>query len=254
MRARLRQALLEAYLTLTGGTISGVTVFSLYSTANLTSAEGGLVTIAFDAFGEDVRIKGLHGVFSDAWKRYSDQGVQPHEVLSWKSNVTDLQAAVGLHQSARFEESLKKPEPWWKMYNSAFSDMNLLTLSPDGLEPGSRHDKHLCTVLLDTDRLLISRWEFMKELRHEGIGASVHCVALHLRSFYKRTLGYKLGDFPNVEFISDRPVSLPLSPKLTERNIYDVITAVKKVLGRWASRSRASLRAPVASAAMFGAE
>ena len=84
--------------------------------------------------------------------------------------------------------------------------------------------------MIDTDRAGISRDEFLNKMTAENIGVGVHYLALHQHEYYQKALGYKKGDFPEAEFISERTVSLPLSAKLTGEEVADVITAVKKIL------------------------
>jgi dTDP-4-amino-4,6-dideoxygalactose transaminase len=88
----------------------------------------------------------------------------------------------------------------------------------------------LYTLLLDIDRLKITRDRFLNEMTGQNIGVGVHYIALHLHPYYQQTYGYKKGDFPNAEWISDRTVSLPLSAKLTDDDVEDVIEAVRKVI------------------------
>jgi dTDP-4-amino-4,6-dideoxygalactose transaminase len=84
--------------------------------------------------------------------------------------------------------------------------------------------------LLDTDNLAITRDQFLNMMTQQKIGVGVHYIALHLHPYYQKTYGYKRGDFPNAEWISDRTVSLPLSPKLSDTDVEDVIEAVRLIL------------------------
>ena len=96
--------------------------------------------------------------------------------------------------------------------------------------PGSRHALHLYTLLLDLDSLTQDRDFVLEALRAENIGTGVHYTALHLHSYYRKTFGYVRGQFPNAEWISDRTLTLPLGPAMTEEDVEDVILAVRKVL------------------------
>jgi dTDP-4-amino-4,6-dideoxygalactose transaminase len=89
--------------------------------------------------------------------------------------------------------------------------------------------------MLDLERLGCTRDEVLLDLHGQNIGSGVHYRALHLHPYYRDTNGYARGDFPNAEWISDRTVSLPLSPKLTDEDVEDVIDAVRWTL-RGASR------------------
>lgn len=210
------------------GTIGDVTVYSFYATKNLVTGEGGMLVTNSDQIAEEVRVKHLHGLSRDAWKRYSEEGFQPYDVVAagYKYNMMDIQAALGIHQLARLEANLKIRERHWQAYDEAFAGMEGITTSQP-IMGDSRHARHLYTILVDSGRLKISRQEFMSALKRENIGTGIHFTALHLLSFYQNQFGYKRGDFPNAEYISDRTVSLPLSSALTENDIYDVINACR---------------------------
>ena len=218
------------------GAIGDMSVFSFYVTKNMTTAEGGMLTTANAAWADAVRIKRLHGLSHDAWKRYSSEGFQPYDVLAagYKFNMTDLQAALGIHQLARLEANLAVRENYWRIYDEGFSEMPEVQIPPQMPEAllgsGSRHARHLYTLLVNNPPSPLTRWELVQALKAENIGTGVHFVALNLTTYYQQAFGYRRGDFPHAEYISDRTVSLPLSPALKEEDLRDVIRAVKKVL------------------------
>jgi dTDP-4-amino-4,6-dideoxygalactose transaminase len=215
------------------GIIGDITVFSFYVTKNLVTGEGGMATTDNAEWAEEMRVKSLHGISTSAWKRYSSEGFQPYETIypGYKFNMSDIQASLGLHQLKRLEDNLKIRERHWRRYNEAFSQ--ILEISIPIEEDNIRHARHLYTILLNLERLKISRNRFIIALKAENIGTGVHFTALHLHPYYKNTFGFKRGDFPNTEYVSDRTVSLPMSAKLTEKDVDDVITAVKKVIGHF---------------------
>lgn len=218
------------------GTIGDVTVYSFYATKNLVTGEGGMLVTDNKIVADEVSIKHLHGLSRDAWKRYSAEGFQPYDVVAagYKYNMMDLQAALGIHQLARLEENLKIRERHWQAYDEAFASIEGITIpqrvSTQSRFGKTRHARHLYTILLDFDRLKVSRREFIRSLKRENIGTGIHFTALHLHSFYQDKFGYKRGDFPNAEFISDRTVSLPLSSALDQEDVNDVIRAVQKLV------------------------
>jgi dTDP-4-amino-4,6-dideoxygalactose transaminase len=164
----------------------------------------------------------------DAWKRYSESGFQPYDVVlpGWKYNMTDMQAALGIHQLRRIDENHVRRSQIWERYNAAFRDIAGLTV-PAPFEDGT-HARHLYTLLVDPD--VIARDRFVEELRVRNIGAGVHFVSAHLHSFFQERLGTKRGDFPEAEYVSDRTVSIPLSSKLTDTDVEDVIYEVTDVM------------------------
>lgn len=212
------------------GTIGDCTAFSFYVTKNVVTGEGGMVTTENEEIASWIKVAGLHGMSKDAWKRYSDDGFKHYEVEfpGFKYNMMDLQAALGLHQLARVEENWEKRRALWQRYLDAFADLPVLP--PPPVREGDRHAYHLFILLLDLDRLKWSRDEIQLALHRENIGTGIHYRAVHLHPFYRRSLGVRAGDFPNADFISERTLSLPFSTKLTERDVEDVFTAVRKVL------------------------
>jgi dTDP-4-amino-4,6-dideoxygalactose transaminase len=196
-----------------------------------------MVTTRNDEWAEEMRTKRLHGLSKDAWKRYSVEGFQSYETIhaGYKYNMMDIQAALGIHQLARVEENLATRERYWRIYDRAFSDLPEIIIPLSELPSGSRHARHLYTILLDLDRLAISRDEFIEALKTENIGTGIHFTALHLHRFYRETFGYGPGDFPHAEWVGERTVSLPFSTKLTESDLEDVIRAVRRVV-RWNRR------------------
>ncbi|MBI2303823.1 MAG: DegT/DnrJ/EryC1/StrS family aminotransferase [Chloroflexi bacterium] len=215
------------------GTIGHITAFSFYVTKNVCTGEGGMVTTENDDWAEEMRLRSLHGISKDAWKRYSAEGYQPYETIypGYKFNMMDIQASLGIHQLARVEENHRVRERWWHRYNEAFSEMPELITPLE--EEGIRHSRHLYTILIRPERLQIDRDQFVEALKEENIGTGIHFTTLHLHAYYRQTFGFRRGDFPNAEFVSDRTISLPLSAKLTERDVDDVVAAVRKVSDRY---------------------
>jgi dTDP-4-amino-4,6-dideoxygalactose transaminase len=214
------------------GTIGDLTAFSFYVTKNLVTGEGGMLTTENGLWADEVRIRALHGISKDAWKRYTAEGFQPYDTLfpGYKYNMMDIQAALGIHQLARLEANLKVRERHWQRYDEALGHHPLLTI-PAPTDPRDRHARHLYTVLLDTERAGMSRNEFIVRLKAENIGTGIHFTPLHLHSYYAKAFGFARGQFPAAESIGNRTVSLPLSAKLTDEDVEDVIAAVRRVLG-----------------------
>ena len=212
------------------GTIGDVGAFSFYVTKNVVTGEGGMLTTTDASQAARAKTLGLHGMSADAWKRFSDEGFKQYEVVEpgFKYNLTDLQAAIGLHQLARVEANLGRRNEIWARYDEAFADLPVFVPAPQ--EPGTRHARHLYTLMLDLDRLSIDRDAFQAELHRRRIGTGIHYRALHLHAYYRDTYGYGRGDLPNAEWISDRTISLPLSPKLSDDDVDDVISAVTSIL------------------------
>lgn len=217
------------------GTIGDAACFSFYVTKNITTGEGGMVTTNDDEWAEKIQTYGLHGLSKGAWKRYCDEGFVHYQVLypGFKYNMTDLQAAIGIHQLGRIDRYASRRRAIWDRYNAAFRD--LPAERPADEEPDTCHARHLYTLLLDLDRLRVSRDAVVEELKTEGIGTGIHYISLHLHPYYRDRFGHAPEEFPNARYLSERTLSLPLSARLNDQDVEDVIAAVRKVLLRHSS-------------------
>jgi len=209
------------------GTFGDFACFSFYVTKNVVTGEGGMITTADSSAAERIKVMALHGLSGDAWKRYSDAGFKHYEVVApgFKYNMMDLQAALGLHQLERVEKNLARRQEIWARYDQAFGD--LAVFLPAEEEKNTRHARHLYTLLLDIEKLRASRDEVQTALHKQNIGTGIHYRALHLHRYYRETYGFKRGELPHAEWISDRTMSLPLSTKLNDEDVEDVIFAVR---------------------------
>ena len=214
------------------GTFGDLGCFSFYANKNIVTGEGGMVITDNEEYAKQIKIMSLHGMSKDAWKRYGGEGYKHYQIVSpgYKYNMMDLQAALGIHQLPRVERYCNRRRENWDRNNEAYQDLPVFTPTPE--EPDTRHAYHLYTLLLDTDNLDMTRDRFMKEMTGHNIGVGVHYIAVHLHPYYQETFGYQRGDFPNAEWISDRTVSLPLSAKLTDDDVTDVIQTVVGIVGK----------------------
>ncbi len=214
------------------GTIGHFAAFSFYANKNVTTGEGGMLTTDDDDAAEHIRRLRLHGISKDAWKRYSAEGFTPYELVEpgYKYNMLDLTAALGLGQLRRVEENWRIRERLVMLYNEGLSEVPGLTIPAlEPLAPGDRHAWHLYTIALDLEGMTIGRAAFIDALQARNIGSGIHYTALHMQGYYRERYGYKRGDLPNAEWVSDRTVSLPLSPAMTEQDVEDVIAAVTDI-------------------------
>jgi dTDP-4-amino-4,6-dideoxygalactose transaminase/nucleoside-diphosphate-sugar epimerase len=207
--------------------------YSFYPIKNMTTIEGGAILTNDDDFAERARLYTLHGISKDAWKRYSAGAYQHWDtfVAGFKYNMTDVQAALGIHQLPRLEGFLQTRERYATIYQQAFADLpEIETLR---CVSDVRHTWHLFVILLRTDRLSIDRDGFMEALRQENIGTGIHFRSLHIQPLYRRRLRLRREDLPNAAAVSDRLLSLPLYPKMTERDVLDVVEAVRKLVAAY---------------------
>jgi dTDP-4-amino-4,6-dideoxygalactose transaminase len=212
------------------GTFGRFGCFSFYVTKNLVTGEGGMVLAARREDLARIKVLGLHGMSADAWQRFGDEGYRHYFVVEagFKYNMMDLQAALGLHQLARLEENLARREAVWARYDEALAGLPLVLPAPPG--PGTRHARHLYTVLVDEKAAGLSRDGFLQAMTREGIGMGVHYLSLPEHPYYRERLGWRPEDWPQAMRIGRTTASLPLSAKLSDADVGDVITAARRVL------------------------
>ncbi len=233
------------------GAIGDLTCFSFYVTKNVVTAEGGMITTDRSDWVDRLKSCALHGMNRDAWKRYSDAGFKHYQVESpgFKYNMTDIQASLGIHQLRRVEDNLRRREEIWQRYDEAFADWPLQT--PVRPAQGQVHGRHLYTIMVDQADVGLERDAFQLRLHELNIGTGIHYVAVHLQPYYARTWGFRRGDFPEAEYVSDRTLSLPLGVNMSDADVVDVIETVRRVLSEsrprvYASSVPAKGTAPVA--------
>nr|PZN86862.1 MAG: UDP-4-amino-4,6-dideoxy-N-acetyl-beta-L-altrosamine transaminase [Acidobacteriota bacterium] len=212
------------------GAIGDFTCFSFYATKNITTGEGGMLTTASAEAAEWIRTASLHGMTRPAWTRHQIGRPARYDVVlpGFKYNMTDLQAAIGLHQLAQIEVNYARRAAIARAYDEAFADLPLGRFAPP--PAGSRHAHHLYMVLVD-GRAGITRDEAAERLAEAGVSTSVHFHPLHLHSYYRGRFGYSRGAFPVAEQLADTVLSLPLSPALSDAQVDHVISVVRRIFG-----------------------
>ncbi len=215
------------------GAWADVTAFSFYATKNLTTGEGGAAVTADQALAERMGLLSLHGMNRDAWKRYTDTGSWYYEITApgFKYNLSDVLAAIGLGQLERFDEMQRLRRERAAHYDALLADVPEVRCPV--ARPEAVHAWHLYPIALELERLDCDRARFIQELRAENIGTSVHFVPIHFHPHFRATLGHAAGAFPAAEDAYRRAVTLPLFPAMTERDVEDVVAAVKKVVAHY---------------------
>ena len=213
------------------GSFPTTSVFSFHPNKNMTTGEGGMVVTEDEAVFEKASLLKFHGMDRESWKRFAKAGSPRYDVAlpGFKYNMMDIQAALGLHQLKRLEGFLVERERLAHRYDAALAGVAGLIL-PSRVPYPVRHAWHLYTPLVDIDRLTIGRDEFMAELKARNIGTGLHYTAAHEFSYYAERFGWRPNDFPEAHFVSERIVSLPLFPGLTDADQNDAIEAILDVL------------------------
>ena len=212
------------------GTIGDAGCFSFYVTKNITTGEGGMVISHDEKFISRIKIMALHGLSHDAWGRFSDYGYKHYyvEEAGFKYNMMDIQAAIGIHQLKRIDEYWSRRERIWKIYLDAFADLGIGMPAP--VEEDTRHAYHLFTIRINPGNTGMSRDEFLMAMTERNIGVGVHYLSIPEHPYYQRHLALKAEDYPHACSFGRETVSLPLSPKLTDKDIDDVISAVRSII------------------------
>lgn len=212
------------------GTFGDAGCFSFYVTKNVVGIEGGMFITHHGDRANRVKTLALNGMSADAWARFSDAGYKHYQVTDagYKYNLPDVHSALALSQLKRVEENLARRREIWSRYDKAFIGLPCYIPQPE--EPGTRHARHLYRLILKTEELKISRDDFLQEMQHRNIGCGVHYLSLHLHQYYRDRFDLSSGDYPSALWLSERTVSLPLSPKLTDEDIGDVIESVTEIL------------------------
>jgi len=219
------------------GAAGDLTCFSFYATKNITTAEGGMITTNNARCARMVRLLRLHGISRDAYQRSRHQRYRHWEAVApgFKYNLNDIQAAIGRVQLRRWDSFRKRRQVIWEKYMRGLQGIPELRLPV--IRPEVTHAYHLYVVQFDTQRLRVSREQIMRLLEEEHIGIGIHFRALHLQQFYRKRFGYTRGMFPVAERASERVISLPLYPGMTQRALTQVMSAVIRVIERCRRRA-----------------
>lgn len=207
------------------GELADTACFSFYATKNLTCGEGGALVTDDSALAEKFRLLRLHGMSKTAADRHRE-GYQHWDMtmLGWKYNMDNIHAALLLPQLDRIEHSWSKRDTIARCYERLLDNCPGLSV-PKG-QPGGRHARHLFPIWIEGGR----RDAVVRGLQGQGIGIVVNYRAIHLLTYFRESLKYRAGDFPEAERIGDSTVSLPFFPSMTKEQVGVVVEALKNLL------------------------
>src|SRR6266853_3075071 len=211
-----------------------VTCYSFYANKTITTGEGGMAVTSNARLADRMRLMSLHGLSADAWGRYASNGSWDYKIVApgYKYNLTDIAAAIGIHQLGRAEAMRREREEVARRYREAFAAVDQIELPI--VDPHRIESWHLFAIRLRLKSLKIDRDEFIDELKRAGVGCSVHWRPLHLHPYYQKTFGWRAKDFPVATAQWKRLVSLPIFPGMREDEISHVIRTVKRICKRHA--------------------
>jgi dTDP-4-amino-4,6-dideoxygalactose transaminase len=215
---------------LVGTLESDATVFSFYANKTITTGEGGMVVTRDAALARRMRTMRLHGMSRDAFDRFTAKVPSwYYEIVApgFKYNLTDIAAALGIHQLRRAREFQARREAIARQFDAGFAGLPLVT--PPHAAAGDMHAWHLYVLRL-ADAAPVSRDAFIERLFAEGIGCSVHYIPLHLQPYWRERYGLVPAMFPHSQHAFERMVSLPVYTRMSDADVARVVRAVRAAL------------------------
>ena len=218
------------------GTFGTLGIFSFHPIKNMTTVEGGVVTLEDEEMARLLRSLRFHGLEKSAWNRYAEGGTPQVEVVrpGFKYNFTDLQAALGIHQLASVDEFNQQRRELVAVYHELLADV------PEIGRPAAPAFDHFHTWHLYVVKVLdsagLSRDAFMAALRERNVGTGLHFRAVHTQPYYAEKYPQWTGNLPQSEWVSERICSLPLFPEMTAADVAYVVAAIRDVLASVGSR------------------
>lgn len=203
---------------------SDATVFSFYANKTMTTGEGGMLVTRNPELAKRARVMRLHGISRDAFDRFTSKVPSwYYEIVApgFKYNLTDIAAAIGLHQIKRVKAFQERREQIAMAYLDAFKDLPMIL--PPKAPDGDMHSWHLFVVRLQSQ----ARDEFIEGLYAHGIGSSVHYVPLHLQPYWRDRYQLRPELFPQSQRAYESLVSLPIYSGMTDADVERVAGVVR---------------------------
>jgi perosamine synthetase len=205
-----------------GGAVGGrghPAVFGFYANKQLTTGEGGMITLASPELKERIDSERNQG-------RAPDMGWLDHDRLGFNYRLSDIACALGLAQLERLDAMLGERARVAELYGQALSRLEALQLPcPDA--GGARRGWFVYVVQLPTGT---DRDSTVRALGDRGVPSKPYFPAIHLYSFYRERFGYREGQFPVAEDVAARSIALPFHPEMTEGQVARVAEALESVL------------------------
>ena len=216
---------------LVGTLASDATVFSFYANKTITTGEGGMVVVRDPAVAARIRVMRLHGISRDAFDRFTAKTPSwYYEIVApgFKYNLTDIAAALGIHQLRRAHDFQRRRAAIAARYDEAFAGLPLVR--PARPAEGDLHAWHLYVLRL-ADAAPLGRDAFIERLFALGIGVSVHYIPLHLHPYWRERYGLQAAQFPHSQHAYERMLSLPIYTRMGDADVERVADAVRQALG-----------------------
>ena len=204
------------------GSFADITIVTFHPVKHITTGEGGVALTNNKNFYEKLKIVRNHGII-----KKPEKGGWYYEVKepSFNFRITDIQCALGINQLKKIDRFLKRRREIIAKYNKAFKDVKEIIL------PTEKNYLKTARYIYPIQVKKQNRKKVFSNLQEQGIGIQIHYMPLHLHPFYKKRFEYKKGDFPIAEEYYERAITIPLFPKMTNREVDYVIKSVKKAVG-----------------------
>ena len=215
------------YKGIHAGGFGHIAIFSFHPIKNITTAEGGMITLNNAVLEKKLRLLRFHGIERDAWKRYGKGGNPSYDIAEpgYKYNMPDILAALGLAQLERWQELNLRRARLAELYFAELKDISGIDL-PEIPEYDHTHAWHLFVIKI----LAINREEFMSRLSDYNIGYGLHFPSAHTLSYVKEKYPESVGILAETERAAERILSLPLFPDMQEKDVQYVCTAIKEII------------------------
>ena len=210
---------------------SDVTVFSFYANKTITTGEGGMVVTRDAALARRMKVMRLHGMSRDAFDRFTAKVPSwYYEIVApgFMYNLTDIAAAIGLHQLKRARAFQRRREEIAAQFDEGLAGLPVIT--PPRPKAGDVHAWHLYVLRL-ADGAPIGRDALIEALFAAGIGCSVHYIPLHLQPYWRDRYALSPESFPHSQRAFETMLSLPLYTRMTDADVRRVIDAVRAAVG-----------------------
>lgn len=206
------------------GELGDFACFSFYAVKNITSGEGGAIVTHSAEWADWLFKARQHGMSKTAADRYSKKYEHyDMEFLGYKCNLTNIAAALLVHQLDRIEDFLSAKERIAKRYNDGFK--NNVSIRTPAVLSNTKHARHLYTIWVDPPR----RDEVLAKLQAAEIGVAINFRVIHLMKYYREKYGFARGSYPIAEGIGDSTITIPLYPKLTDEEVARVVETVNTI-------------------------
>ncbi|QQY79132.1 UDP-4-amino-4,6-dideoxy-N-acetyl-beta-L-altrosamine transaminase [Keratinibaculum paraultunense] len=212
------------------GSLVDMTTFSFHPVKHITTGEGGMITTNNKELYEKLKLFRTHGITRDKeilYNKNESSWYYEQLELGYNYRITDIQCALGISQLNKIDKFLRRRREIAEKYNEYLKDIDGIVLPYQ--EEYIKSSWHLYVIQLELEKFKVGRREIFEALQAENIGVNVHYIPVYYHPYYQK-LGYKKGLCPNAEKLYERIITIPLYPKMTDKDVKDVVEALDKVL------------------------